>query len=142
MKTVIITGMSGAGKTTAVHMLEDIGYYCVDNIPPVLISSFVSLCENSNFHFKKIALVVDARSGDLVKHLSKEIDSFKKRGNECSVIFLDADDKTLIKRYKDNQLVKVYSRCIFEKLTTIAANNDLAQVKKLVEFMAEFEASN
>lgn len=103
MKTVIITGMSGAGKTTAVHMLEDIGYYCVDNIPPVLISSFVSLCENSNFHFKKIALVVDARSGDLVKHLSKEIDSFKKRGNECSVIFLDADDKTLIKRYKETR---------------------------------------
>ncbi len=103
MKTVIITGMSGAGKTTAAHMLEDIGYYCVDNIPPVLISSFISLCENSNFHLKRIALVVDARSGDLVQYLSEEIDKFKKRGNECSVIFLDADDDTLIKRYKETR---------------------------------------
>ena len=103
MKTVIITGMSGAGKTAALHTLEDIGYYCVDNIPPVLISSFVSLCENSNLNLKKIALVVDARSGDLVKYLSEEIDKFKKRGNECSVIFLDADDETIIKRYKETR---------------------------------------
>ena len=103
MKTIIITGMSGAGKTTAVHMLEDMGYYCVDNIPPVLISSFVSLCENSNFHLAKIALVVDARSGDLVQYLSDEIEKFKNRGNECSVIFLDADDETLIKRYKETR---------------------------------------
>lgn len=103
MKTIIITGMSGAGKTAAVHFLEDMGYYCVDNIPPVLISSFISLCENSNFHFEKIALVVDARSGDLVQHLSEEIDRFKKSGNECSVIFLDANDETLIKRYKETR---------------------------------------
>lgn len=103
MKTVIITGMSGAGKTTAVHMLEDMGYYCVDNIPPVLISSFVSLCENSNFHLSRIALVVDARSGDLVQYLSDEIDNFKNRGNECHVIFLDADDETLIRRYKETR---------------------------------------
>lgn len=103
MKTVIITGMSGAGKTTAVHILEDMGYYCVDNIPPVLISSFVSLCENSNFRLTKIALVVDARSGELVQHLSEEIDNFRKRGNECSVFFLDADDKTLIMRYKETR---------------------------------------
>ena len=103
MKTVIITGMSGAGKTTAVHMLEDMGYYCVDNIPPVLISSFVSLCENSNFNLTKIALVVDARSGELVGHLSDEIEKFKKRGNECSVVFLDADDETIVKRYKETR---------------------------------------
>ncbi len=103
MKTVIITGMSGAGKTAAIHMLEDIGYYCVDNIPPVLISSFVSLCENSNFKLRKIALVVDARSGELVKYLGEEIDKFKKRGNECSVIFLDANDETIIKRYKETR---------------------------------------
>lgn len=103
MKTVIITGMSGAGKTSAVHILEDIGYYCVDNIPPTLISSFITLCESSNFHLNKIALVVDARSGELVTHLWSEIDKLKKRGNECTVLFLDADDETLIKRYKETR---------------------------------------
>jgi len=103
MKTVIITGMSGAGKTSAIHILEDIGYYCVDNIPPMLISSFITLCESSNFHINKIALVADARSGELVTHLHTEIDKLKKRGNECTVLFLDADDETLIKRYKETR---------------------------------------
>lgn len=103
MKTVIITGMSGAGKTSAIHILEDIGYYCIDNIPPVLISSFISLCENSNFHMNKIALVADARSGELVTHLYTEIEKLKRGGNECTVLFLDADDETLIKRYKETR---------------------------------------
>lgn len=103
MKTVIITGMSGAGKTAAIHILEDIGYYCVDNIPPVLISSFISLCENSNFNMNKIALVADARSGELVTHLYTEIEKLKRVGNECTVLFLDADDETLIKRYKETR---------------------------------------
>ncbi len=103
MKTVIITGMSGAGKTSAVHILEDIGYYCIDNIPPVLISSFISLCKNSNLHVNKIALVADARSGELVTHLHTEIEKLKRGGNECTVLFLDADDETLIKRYKETR---------------------------------------
>lgn len=103
MQTVIITGMSGAGKSTAVHILEDIGYYCIDNIPPTLISNFITLCQNSNFTLNKIAFVVDARSGELVTHLADEIDMFKKRGNECSVVFLDADDETLTKRYKETR---------------------------------------
>lgn len=103
MQTVIITGMSGAGKSTAVHILEDIGYYCIDNIPPTLISNFITLCQNSNFTLKKVAFVVDARSGELVTHLADEIDMLKKREEECSVVFLDADDATLTKRYKETR---------------------------------------
>ena len=103
MKTVIITGMSGAGKTSAIHILEDISYYCIDNIPHMLISSFISLCENSNFHMNKIALVADARSGELVTHLYTEIEKLKRGGNECTVLFLDANDETLIKRYKETR---------------------------------------
>lgn len=87
MQTVIITGMSGAGKSTVVHILEDIGYYCIDNIPATLISNFITLCQNTNFSLSRIAFVVDARSGELVTRLSDEIDMYKKRGNECSVIF-------------------------------------------------------
>lgn len=103
MQTVIITGMSGAGKSTAIHILEDIGYYCIDNMPPTLLSNFITLCQNSNFTLSRIAFVVDARSGELVTHLADEIDMFKKRGNECAVVFLDADDETLIKRYKETR---------------------------------------
>ncbi len=103
MQTVIVTGMSGAGKSTAVHILEDIGYYCIDNLPPTLLSNFITLCHNSNVTMEKLAIVVDARSGELISHLSDEIEMFKKRGNECAVVFLDADDKTLIKRYKETR---------------------------------------
>ncbi|MBQ3119019.1 MAG: RNase adapter RapZ [Clostridia bacterium] len=103
MQTVIITGMSGAGKTSAIHVLEDIGYYCIDNIPPMLISSFITLCEGSNFNTNKIAFVADARSGELVTHLYTEIDKLRRGGKECTVLFLDADDETLIKRYKETR---------------------------------------
>ena len=103
MQTVIVTGMSGAGKSTAIDILEDIGYYCIDNLPPTLLSNFITLCHNSNVTMERLAIVVDARSGELISHLSDEIEMFKKRGNECVVVFLDADDKTLIKRYKETR---------------------------------------
>lgn len=103
MQTVIITGMSGAGKSTAIHILEDIGYYCIDNMPPTLIANFIALCQNSNFTLEKIAVVVDARSGELVTRLADEIDMFKKRGNTCAMVFLDADDETLLRRYKETR---------------------------------------
>ncbi len=103
MRTVIITGMSGAGKSTAIHILEDIGYYCVDNIPPTLISEFVLLCRNADFTGDNIAFVADARSGELITHLTDEIDRFQKDGNACTVLFLDADDATITKRYKETR---------------------------------------
>ena len=103
MQTVIITGMSGAGKSTAVHILEDIGYYCIDNIPPTLISKFIKLCQNSNFVLEKIAFVVDARSGELITRLADEIKMLKKRGNTCKVVFLDTEDAVLIKRYQETR---------------------------------------
>ena len=69
MQFVIITGMSGAGKSSVVHILEDIGFYCIDNLPPKLISNFKLLCQNSNVSMDKVAFVVDARSGEPIKEL-------------------------------------------------------------------------
>lgn len=103
MQFVIVTGMSGAGKSTAVHILEDIGYYCIDNIPPTLITKFVALCQTSNLSLDKIAFVVDARSGDRITRLADEIKEFKNSGNFCEVLFLEASDQTIIKRYKETR---------------------------------------
>ncbi len=103
MRTVIITGMSGAGKSTAIHILEDIGYYCIDNIPPTLISEFILLCRNADFTGDSIAFVADARSGEVITHLADEIDQFRENGNACTVLFLDADDATITKRYKETR---------------------------------------
>lgn len=103
MQFIIVTGMSGAGKSTVVHILEDIGYYCIDNMPPTLITNFVTLCQNSNILMDKIAFVVDARSGDRITRLADEITEFKKSGNKCEVVFLEACDETIIKRYKETR---------------------------------------
>ncbi len=103
MEFVIITGMSGAGKTTAVHIMEDIGYYCIDNVPPMLIANFVSLCLTSNVNMDKVAFVVDARSGESITSLSGEIAKLKKTGYPCEVLFLEASDETLIMRYKETR---------------------------------------
>ncbi len=103
MQFVIVTGMSGAGKSTAVHILEDIGYYCIDNIPPTLITNFITLCHNSNIAMEKIAFVVDARSGDRIVRLADEITALKKGGYQCEVLFLEASDEAIIKRYKETR---------------------------------------
>lgn len=103
MQFVIVTGMSGAGKTSVAHILEDIGYYCIDNLPPTLISNFVALCQNSNLSMDKIAFVVDARSGDLVTRLGDEITELRKNGGRCEVLFLEATDAYIIKRYKETR---------------------------------------
>ncbi|MBR5236472.1 MAG: RNase adapter RapZ [Clostridia bacterium] len=103
MQFIIVTGMSGAGKSTVVHILEDIGYYCIDNMPPTLITNFVTLCQNSNINLDKIAFVVDARSGEKVMRLADEITEFRNSGNHCEVVFLEASDETIIKRYKETR---------------------------------------
>ena len=103
MQFVIVTGMSGAGKTSVAHILEDIGYYCIDNMPPTLISNFVTLCQNSNLTMDKIAFVIDARSGDLVTRLGDELTELRKNGNRCEVLFLEASDAYIIKRYKETR---------------------------------------
>ncbi len=103
MQFIIVTGMSGAGKSSAVHILEDIGYYCIDNMPPTLITNFVALCQSSNIVMDKIAFVVDARSGERITRLADEIKEFKNSGNPCEVLFLEASDETIIKRYKETR---------------------------------------
>ncbi|MBQ2696627.1 MAG: RNase adapter RapZ [Clostridia bacterium] len=103
MQFIIVTGLSGAGKSTAVHILEDIGYYCIDNIPPTLITNFITLCQNSNIAMEKIAFVVDARSGDRIIRLADEIKELKKNGYKCEVLFLEANDEVIIKRYKETR---------------------------------------
>ena len=103
MQCIIVTGMSGAGKSTVVHILEDIGYYCIDNIPPTLITNFVTLCQNSNIAMEKIAFVVDARSGDRIMRLADEISDLKNSGYNCEVLFLEANDEVIIKRYKETR---------------------------------------
>ena len=102
MRFVIVTGMSGAGKSVTLKMLEDMGYYCVDNLPIPLVGKFVELLSIPNQEISKVALGVDIRSGEVSK-IEDLIDRFSEEKQEYEVLFLDATDEVLVKRYKDTR---------------------------------------
>ena len=102
MKFLIVTGMSGSGKSGAVNILEDIGYYCIDNIPPQLIPKFAEICVN-NGQMKKVAIVTDIRGGELFLELDEGLNYLKENNMDTSILFLDSSDEVLIKRYKETR---------------------------------------
>jgi len=101
MEFIIITGMSGAGKSQAMKAMEDMGYYCMDNLPPALLLKFAQLCQNSKRNIDKVAIVVDIRGGIFFEDLFKGLDELNKEGISYKILFLDASDKVLINRYKE-----------------------------------------
>ncbi|MEE1013342.1 MAG: RNase adapter RapZ [Clostridia bacterium] len=103
MKFVIITGMSGAGKSQVVKIMEDLGYYCVDNMPPELIPKFAEIYHRASAPTEKAALVCDIRGGDLFGELSGSLEELSELGYDYEILFLEASDETLIKRYKETR---------------------------------------
>src|SRR5579883_2188741 len=102
MRIVIITGVSGAGKSTALHALEDVGYYCVDNLPLPLLGRFVELLSHAA-EARKSALVVDARAGDFLQGHREAFASLRAAGHDLEVLFLDASDEVLVRRYSETR---------------------------------------
>lgn len=103
MQFVIITGMSGSGKSSAVNVLEDIGYYCVDNMPPELIPKFVNICSQSDGKIDKVAFVVDIRGGDLFLKLQDTVKQLQGEGVSLKILFLDSSDDVIVRRYKETR---------------------------------------
>ncbi len=103
MKFLIVTGLSGSGKSGAVNALEDIGYYCIDNIPPQLIPKFADICMQSNGQMDKVAIVTDIRGGDMFYQLDGGLEYLRHSGPDVKILFLDASDDVLIKRYKETR---------------------------------------
>lgn len=103
VRLVIITGMSGAGKTQVVRAMEDLGYFCVDNLPPALIPKFAELCEQAGGRVGKVALVVDIRGREFFDTLLQMLESMESRGDMYEMLFLEAADETLIRRYKESR---------------------------------------
>ena len=103
MRFVIVTGMSGAGKTTALKMLEDMGYFCVDNLPIPLLTRFVEMFSEPEEEVKKIALGLDVRGGQDFTGLQEVLDEMDEKQTSYEILFLDAQDDVLIKRYKETR---------------------------------------
>ncbi|WP_248513214.1 RNase adapter RapZ [Sporosarcina sp. NCCP-2222] len=104
VEVVIITGMSGAGKTVAMQSFEDLGFYCIDNLPPELMVTFLNLMMRSETKMRRIAAVMDTRGGDLFDSLIGALDELNQlEGVSVKLLFLDAEDETLVRRYKETR---------------------------------------
>ena len=102
MRVGVVTGLSGAGKTTVLHVLEDLNHFCVDNLPLPLVGKFIELLEGNN-EIEKVALVVDAREGEFLRDYQTSVDALRQEGHTVDVLFLDATDERLIRRFSETR---------------------------------------
>ncbi|HEY8497004.1 MAG TPA: RNase adapter RapZ [Limnochordales bacterium] len=100
VRFVIITGLSGAGKSEAMRSFEDLGYFCVDNLPPALIPKFAELCAKSGGQVSQVALVIDIRGGQFFEHLFDALAELEEVGFKYTILFLEASDEALVRRFK------------------------------------------
>ena len=130
MKFIIVTGLSGSGKSEAMRSLEDMGFYCVDNLPPALIPKFAELCYQSNSTIDKVALGIDVRGRKFFKALHESLNVLRKDKYPFEILYLDCSDDILLKRYKmtrrnhplaiNRQIPEGIERTILEPLKEIA----------------------
>lgn len=110
MNFIIVTGMSGAGKSSAINFFEDMGYYCVDNLPPTLIKSFADLIVAQENKVSKVVLGIDTRGGGLFADLFNSLQELGESGHTYEIIFFDCSDAELIKRYKETRRLHPLAR--------------------------------
>ena len=104
MRFVIVTGMSGAGKSSAMKILEDDGFFCVDNLPVSLLATFIELTEGSSEPLERVALGLDIRAGhNSLAEAAPVIKSLKKEGYTLEILFMEAETKVLVKRYQETR---------------------------------------
>lgn len=103
IRFVIVTGLSGAGKSYAIKCLEDLGYFCVDNLPTTLIPTFAELCAHSDRAIRKIALGIDVREGEYLAHILETLQELRTNGHVADVLFLEASEETLVRRYHESR---------------------------------------
>ncbi len=103
MEFLIITGLSGAGKTRAADVLEDLDYYCVDNLPVALMTRFAELCLDTRGRYEKVALVTDIRDREGFGELPNTIEELRKMECDVRILYMDADVQTLVRRYKESR---------------------------------------
>ena len=103
MRFIIVTGLSGAGTSEATKSLEDMGYFCVDNLPPTLITKFAEACRQSDGKIDKVALVIDIRGGVFFNDLFQSLRDLEKEQFKYEILFLDATDEVLVKRFKEKR---------------------------------------
>ncbi len=105
MQFTVVTGLSGSGKTQVVRFLEDMGFFCIDNLPPVFIPKFVEMFLSRNVKYEKVAFVIDIRVGEMINQLLDNLKNLKASGYNYTLMFMDARDEILVKRYQETRRV-------------------------------------
>lgn len=100
LRFVIVTGVSGAGKSEAIHALEDLGYFCVDNLPPTLLPKFAELCAETEGGPRRAAAVIDIRGGEFFEAVYESLENLERAGISYSILYLEASDEALVRRFK------------------------------------------
>ena len=121
MQVVVVTGMSGSGKSTVMDVMEDIGYYCIDNLPPQLIHRFVEICRESENKLEKIAIAADLRSGEMFADAYDCVCRLKEQSDlHVKLLYIEAQDEVIIKRYKETRrkhpLDERFNGCLHQAL--------------------------
>ena len=136
MEVIIITGLSGAGKSQAVNCMEDLGYYCIDNMPPRLIREFISLVESGTSGIDKAAFVVDIRQGSFFEDLKEALENLKKSGTDYRILFLEASDRVLLRRYKETRRSHPMDKTSIQKGIQ-SEREKLAEIRKQASFIID-----
>ncbi len=136
MQFVIVTGLSGSGKSSAMNVLEDIGYYCIDNMPPELITRFAGICMKMDDKIDKVAFAVDVRGGDFFLKLNETIQTLREEHFHLKILFLDASDEVVIRRYKETRRKHPLDEISYGNIRrAIAYERELlANVKELADY--------
>lgn len=129
---VIITGMSGAGKTSAINICQDNGYYSIDNIPPKLITQYIDYAKKNNIEKEKIAFVIDIRLGRLLEDLENIVEDLRSKNYLVKIIFIDASDNELIRRFQEKRRPHIYVGIPLEE-AIYRERNELSKIKKIAD---------
>ena len=138
MKVVVVTGLSGAGKTNAMDWFEDRGYYCVDNMPPALIANFIELTKSSKKQIEKAAFVFDARGGAYFSDMKEYINLLKSDENiDCRILFIEASERTLIKRFNETRRAHPLATGSTTKEVIAAEREELKEIRDLSDYIID-----
>jgi UPF0042 nucleotide-binding protein len=142
MEIIIITGLSGAGKSQAADYFEDIGYYCIDNMPPSLIKSFVELIRQGKHSIHKAAFVVDIRGGEFFDDMMASLSDLKQTGIAFRILFLDAADETLLRRFSETRRAHPLAEGTTNEEAIQEERRKLEPIRRVSDFMLDTSQLN